>query len=93
MTRAVMLPASCLLLPPAAEAVAAKVGVLPRGKMPLTVFRLALIYLSLQGALPAALAVFPQTVTYDVGELEEQFRHLKDSQGKPITTLYSNKGL
>jgi len=92
-TRAVMLPTSCLLLPPAVEALAAKAGLVPQGKLPLTMFRLALIYLALQGALPAALAVFPQRVTYDVSELEEPFRHLKDSQGRPITTLHSNKGL
>ncbi len=92
-TRAVMLPASCLLLPPAVEALASKLKVLPTGNVPLTLFRLTLIYLSLQGALPACLAVFPQKVTYDVNELEEQFRNLKDSKGQPIKTLYSNKGL
>jgi len=92
-TRAVMLPTACLLLPPAVEALAAKVGVTPAGGFPLTMFRLTLIYLALQGALPGALAVFPQKITYDASQLEEPFRHLRDSAGRPITTLYSNKGL
>jgi hypothetical protein len=92
-TRAVLLPTACLLFPPAMEALAAKVNLLPKSFVGLTTFRLTFIYIALQAALPAALAVFPQTITYKVEELEEPFRHLIDANGKPITTLYSNKGL
>ena len=92
-TRAVLLPCSCLLLPPAIEALAAKARILPKGTAGLTAFRLLMIYLSLQGALPAALAIFPQTIEYNVEDLEEPFHHLVNDKGKPITKLYSNKGL
>jgi hypothetical protein len=44
-------------------------------------------------ALPAAIAVFPQESEADVTKLEEQFRNLKDREGKPIEKLYFNKGL
>jgi hypothetical protein len=92
-TRAVMVPTACLLLPPAAEALAGRMRLLPKGNVGLTVFRLALIYVSLQGALPTALAVFPQTITLKADELEDKFKSLKDTHGNPIETFYSNKGL
>ena len=62
----------------------------PRGKM---LLELGIIYLSLQAALPAALAVFPQRTEFDVHKLEPQFRGLSDRFGKPITKVYANKGL
>ena len=42
---------------------------------------------------PPALAVFPQQDSLPVGKLEPQFQGLKDKEGKPIETLYFNKGL
>jgi hypothetical protein len=92
-TRAVMLPCSCLLLPPTAEMIAGRLKLLPSSNIGLTLFRLSFIYLSLQGALPAALAVFPQTIELEAANLEEPFRNLKDSKGQPITKMFSNKGL
>jgi hypothetical protein len=92
-TRAVIVPCACLLLPPAAEAVAARFKVLPTGNVGLTIFRLGFIYMSLQGALPAALAVFPQTIALRASDVEEQFQGLTDSAGKAVDTFYCNKGL
>jgi len=92
-TRAVIVPCACLLLPPAAEAVAARFKVLPTGNVGLILFRLGFIYISLQGALPAALAVFPQTIELGAKDVEPQFQGLKDSRGQPIDTFYCNKGL
>ena len=54
---------------------------------------LGVIYVSLQAAMPAALAVFPQTATFSVQDLEPEFHNLVDENGNPITELYSNKGL
>jgi hypothetical protein len=48
---------------------------------------------SLAGALPVALACFPQKAAFKVEELEEEFRGLKDKEGKRIEVLYTNKGL
>lgn len=44
-------------------------------------------------ALPSTLAIFPQQLELDVNTLEPEFQKLKDDHGRPITKLYSNKGL
>lgn len=44
-------------------------------------------------ALPAAIAVFPQISSLDTSDMEPEFQNLTDSNGKPITRLYYNKGL
>ncbi|CAN3375775.1 hypothetical protein DIURU_003795 [Diutina rugosa] len=45
------------------------------------------------GALPFALAVFPQRQSISVNKLEPQFQNLKDKDGKPITTVEFNRGM
>jgi len=52
-----------------------------------------LIFIALQTALPAAIALFPQTVAVNVSKLEPQFQNLKDKNGNKIETLYYNRGL
>lgn len=44
-------------------------------------------------ALPAAIAVFPQTGELDTSSMEKEFQSLKDKDGQPIRQLYFNKGL
>lgn len=44
-------------------------------------------------ALPAAIAVFPQISSLETSDMEPEFQNLTDSNGKPITRLYYNKGL
>lgn len=60
LTRCVLVPVACLLIPPAAMSMLGKMRLLPAGKGGRVVIELSLIFLALQGALPAALAVYPQ---------------------------------
>lgn len=92
-TRCVLVPAACLVLPPLLMLSLKSVRLAPRGPTGLLMLELGIIYASLQAALPAALAVFPQTASFPVEELEPQFRGLVDAQGRAVTTLFANKGL
>lgn len=93
LTRCVLVPAACLLLPPVAIYGLRSLRLVPTGPRALVVLELAIIYASLQAALPAALAVFPQAAAFPVSALEKRFHALKDQQGRPIHILYANKGL
>lgn len=44
-------------------------------------------------ALPAAIAVFPQRGSLKTEKMEEEFRNIRDKDGKKIDTLFYNKGL
>jgi hypothetical protein len=57
------------------------------------VVELVLITACISGMLPVALSILPTTMEMNVNSLEPEFQNLKDSQGKPITTVYANKGL
>ena len=48
---------------------------------------------SIFGALPVAIAVFPQEMKISTSSLEPEFQGLKDSSGKPIEYVLCNKGL
>ena len=94
LSRGLMVPSACLLVPPIAQAVFAKVGMVPKAGSPGNkLFQLVWVCIALQIALPAALATFPQESTYDVTTLEPQFHHLLDTNHRPIKYLYANKGL
>ncbi|KAH8555978.1 Tricarboxylate/iron carrier [Umbelopsis sp. PMI_123] len=54
---------------------------------------LGLIGLSLMTALPAAIAVFPQRGSLKAENMEEEFRNIRDKDGKKLNTLFYNKGL
>ena len=93
-SRGLMVPSACLLIPVVAESIFGKLKLLPKaGGAGIKIFQLTWICFALQGALPAALAVFPQTSTYEVAELEPQFHFLVDSKNKPVKQLFANKGL
>ena len=47
----------------------------------------------LYGALPVAIAVFPQEMTIPVGSLEPEFVGRRDSSGRPVEVVRCNKGL
>ena len=71
-----------------------KMNLMPKNKTMATIVQLSLIFGCLQLALPATLAVFPQTAEFDVCNLEPQFQHLVTENTKtPITKLYAQKGL
>lgn len=91
--RCCLVPAATLLLPTAVLGILGKLKAVPKNKKMALFLELGIIYMALQAALPAALAVFPQTLTMDVDHLEEEFRHLTDSQGRAVRSLTGNKGL
>ncbi|GAM28917.1 hypothetical protein SAMD00019534_120930 [Acytostelium subglobosum LB1] len=62
----------------------------PKVKMPINLAVIAAIFNS---SLPAAIAMFPQESTIDAGDLEPEFRGLKDRDGQPIQEYIYNKGL
>eukprot|EP00611_Tribonema_gayanum_P025905 TRINITY_DN601_c0_g1_i1.p1 TRINITY_DN601_c0_g1~~TRINITY_DN601_c0_g1_i1.p1 ORF type:complete len:364 (+),score=94.67 TRINITY_DN601_c0_g1_i1:71-1093(+) len=62
----------------------------PRLKMAVEV---GVITSCLLGAVSPSLAVFPQRDALRAETLEPEFRGLTDSAGRPVTTLYYNKGL
>ena len=84
-----MLPLPILVLPPIMIKALPK-SASPRIKM---AAELVAITLCLIVALPATIALFPQRLELDVDSLEVEFQKLLDADGKPITKVYSNKGL
>jgi sideroflexin-5 len=93
LTRCVLVPVACLLVPPVIMSGLRSARLLPKNPRITMLVELAVIYGSLQAAMPAALAVFPQTAKFEVSDLEPEFRSLTDRTGRPITHLYANKGL
>lgn len=91
--RGVLVPISCLLFPPVMVEGLRRMKMLPRGRASSLAVNCLCIGFSLQCMLPAALGVFPPRSTFNVDDLEPQFRSLKDKTGAPVRELYSNKGL
>lgn len=92
-TRCVLVPAACLLLPGAVMGALKAVRLSPSSPRLLLALELAVIFASLQAALPAALAVFPQSAQFSPSQLEPEFRGLKRKDGSPVLVLTANKGL
>eukprot|EP01038_Epipyxis_sp_PR26KG_P008695 gene8695-11749_t len=92
-TRCFLAPCACLLIPPLAMFGLGKIKLLPKNRQVALLLELGIIYLSLQAALPAALAVYPQTAKFRVTDLEKDFHGLKDKKGELLEYLYANKGL
>lgn len=59
-TRCMLVPCACLILPGLIMSTLKKRRLLPAGASSLIIIEMAIIYSSLQVAMPAALAVFPQ---------------------------------
>lgn len=93
LTRCVLVPVSCLIIPPVIMGGLGRVRLLPGSTQLKLMVELAVIFTSLQLALPAALAIYPQTIKFRAEDLEDRFRHLKDINGKKVEFLYGNKGL
>lgn len=55
--------------------------------------QLSVITGSLALALPVAMSIFPPRAAFKAEDLEPEFRNVKDARGRPVTTLYCNKGL
>ncbi|KAL1511174.1 hypothetical protein AB1Y20_005990 [Prymnesium parvum] len=91
-SRNVVLPIAPMLLPPLAMGVLR--SALPNLKgIPAVAAEVALVATSIYFALPVAIAIFPQELSIPVSALEPEFQNLKDSHGRPITSVLCNKGL
>ncbi|KAI7854413.1 Tricarboxylate/iron carrier [Circinella umbellata] len=62
----------------------------PKALLPIN---FGLIALSMFTSLPLAIATFPQISSLNTSSMEKEFQNLTDSEGKPVTRLYYNKGL
>jgi sideroflexin-5 len=94
LSRCVMVPCAVFLLPDMIIKTLKKHGLSPRSPRMGTALYLGVLVGCLAGALPATLAVFPQTAEFDVTKLEPQFQHLTSkTTGAPVTKLFAQKGL
>lgn len=94
----VVLPIPILLVPPflldAARASRALGPAMARSAAVRTGVELGIIAVFLQGALPFAVALFPQRGAIAAGDLEPEFRGRADpATGKPVEVYYYNKGV
>ena len=88
-----LLQAPVYLLPPLLMSTAiAKQWVMrhPAMVVPMTTY---LLLTSFGIGLPATVAIFPVMSQVNAKDVEEGFRNLRDSEGKPYETFYYNKGL
>ena len=91
LSRNLLLPIAPMLLPPLANA--ALRSVVPLGPIATAAAEVCFVAGAIFGALPAAIAVFPQEMKIDVASLEDEFKNRKDADGKPIEYVLCNKGL
>ena len=91
LSRNLLLPIAPMLLPPLANA--ALRSMVPLGPIAAAAAEVVFVAGAIFGALPAAIAVFPQEMKIDVSALEEEFRSCKDKAGRPVEYVLCNKGL
>ncbi|GAB9472220.1 hypothetical protein Gpo141_00009403 [Globisporangium polare] len=89
----VALPVPILLLPPYLYEGLKKAKLMPKARYPRLATELTVLTLCLWGALPGAVALFPQNGSIASADVEEQFRNLTDKSGKRIETFTYNKGI
>ena len=63
-----------------------------RQPVPGTIANLSFIAMALQLGLPTTIALFPQTASLPVAQLEPKFHDLRDEAGRKIDKVYFNKG-
>uniref|UniRef100_H3GBW6 Sidoreflexin n=1 Tax=Phytophthora ramorum TaxID=164328 RepID=H3GBW6_PHYRM len=89
----VALPMPILLLPPYLYEVMKKHNIMPQAKYPKLAAELVVLTLCLWGAMPSAVALFPQNGTISADSVEEEFRSRVDRHGQPIRHFIYNKGI
>lgn len=89
----VALPMPILLLPPYLYEVMKRNKVMPKGKHTRLAAELVVLTLCLWGAMPSAVALFPQTGSISAEDVEEEFRSRVDRHGKPVRQFNYNKGI
>ena len=91
-TRCVLVPTACFLLPPLVNSFLRAMRLMPTHPHFKLLLEVLVVYASLQGSLPLALAMYPQTASFSSTMLEPQFHNVYVN-GKEVKTLYANKGL
>ncbi len=91
LSRNLLLPIAPMLLPPLA--MLALRSAMPLGPIAAVAAETGLVAGCLYGALPVAIAVFPQEMTIPVSSLEPEFAGRRDSAGRPVEVVRCNKGL
>lgn len=89
----IVLPMPILLLPPYIYEVMNKKKIMPKAKYPKLATELVVLTLCLWGAMPSAIALFPQTGTISADRAEEKFQSRVDCHGQPIRHFFYNKGI
>ncbi|KAG6576568.1 Mitochondrial Tricarboxylate Carrier (MTC) Family [Phytophthora cinnamomi] len=89
----VALPMPTLLLPPYLYEIMKKTNIMPKAKYPKLAAELVVLTLCLWGAMPSAVALFPQMGTISADSVEEEFRSRVDRNGQPIRHFIYNKGI
>ncbi len=92
-SRGLIFPLPVLLLPHAIMKGLDRLRALPQNPRLRMCVELCVITGSLWGALPLCMAMFPQRASFRAQDLEPEFHHLRDRQGKVVEELYTNKGL
>ncbi|ORZ35516.1 Tricarboxylate/iron carrier [Catenaria anguillulae PL171] len=85
--------APCLVVPPMVMSRLKPLALFRNNPRLLIPAELAVVAGSLMGALPCAIALFPQQAKVPVSSLEPKFHNFKDTEGNPITHVFYNKGL
>jgi len=88
-----VLPIPLLALPPPILAILFRIPLLASNKLIKTATEISVITLAVAFGLPMAIALFPQEAKLNIGDVEEELRHFKDSQEREIMHIIFNKGL
>ena len=91
LSRNLLLPIAPMLLPPILNA--ALRSVVPLGPIAAAIAETTFVAGSIFGALPVAIAVFPQEMKIDTSVLEPEFQSRVDKKGNKIEYVLCNKGL
>ncbi|CEG40525.1 mitochondrial tricarboxylate carrier family [Plasmopara halstedii] len=89
----VALPMPILLLPPYLYEAMNRRNIMPKAKFPKLATELVILTLCLWGAMPSAVALFPQMGTISADNVEEEFHSRVDCHGQPIRHFLYNKGI
>lgn len=94
LSRCVMVPCAVFLVPDMIIKALKKRNLTPKSPRMGTALYLGVLVGCLAGVLPATLAVFPQTATFDVTNLEPHFQQLTSkTTNAHVKVLYAQKGL
>ncbi len=70
-----------------------KFGLIPKARIPKTLFELTVIAVGLTLAPPLSVALFPQKGSISANEIEAEFKEMRNSRGEIVHTYFYNKGL